>query len=58
MVRTPGVPFSGHDFGALHQLKLSKIWKRRQLVQKFFEKIPEIPEIVEFPKAEQFNRKF
>ena len=39
MVRNPGVPFLGHDFGALHQPKLSKIWKRRQMVQNFPEKV-------------------
>ena len=58
MVRNPGVPVLGHDFGPLHQPKLPKIWKRRQMVQNFPEKVSEIPEIVEFPKSEQFNRKF
>ena len=39
MVRNPGVPVLGHDFGPLHQPKLSKIWKRRQMVQNFSEKV-------------------
>ena len=33
------------------QPRLSKIWKERQMVQKFPGKVPEIPETVEFPKC-------
>ena len=39
------------------QAKLSKIWRQRRRHQ-FPEKFPEIPETVEFPKCEPFNRKF
>ena len=40
------------------QPKLSKIWEKAAMVQKFPEKFPEILETVEFPKCEPFNRKF